>query len=54
MQARTVGPVWRCAAAKVETVVNNHSAKIVGAGISDAKTLEYFARMLDRQGRRVA
>jgi type IV secretion system protein VirD4 len=28
------------------TVVNNHRAKIVGSGISDGRTLDYFARML--------
>lgn len=40
---------------RAETVVNNHGAKIVGSGISCAKTLDYFARMLgDEEIRQVS
>jgi type IV secretion system protein VirD4 len=37
---------WRAAA---ETVVNNHTAKVLGAGIACPRTLEYFGRLLGDQ-----
>ncbi len=37
---------WRGAA---ETVVNNHTAKVLGAGIACPRTLEYFGRLLGDQ-----
>jgi len=43
---------WQGAA---ETVVNNHTAKIVGSGIACPRTLEYFARLLgDEELRQVS
>jgi type IV secretion system protein VirD4 len=34
---------------RAATIVNNHRAKIVGAGISDTETLQYLARLLGDQ-----
>lgn len=34
---------WR---GDAETIVNNHRAKVIGAGVSDTRTVDYVARML--------
>jgi type IV secretion system protein VirD4 len=34
---------------RADTIVNNHRAKIIGAGVSDARTLETVARLLGDQ-----
>jgi type IV secretory pathway TraG/TraD family ATPase VirD4 len=31
---------------RAETIVNNHRAKLIGAGIADSRTLDYAARLL--------